>query len=293
MQERRFRKFQHNMLCMTEKMRTVDDLRRHDFGTNFLCAGSDQLWGDISGHNVCDSAYFLDFRSKGNKCFSYAASFGRTDFPHDYYEKIVPMLRKFSFLTVREESAGKLLQIYANMPSVTILDPTLMLAREEWLKLANCTIKHSPYIIVYQLYEDVALNQYAEMLSKKMRCKIIRVSLSIYSFLKTGKSEILKSPYYVLSLFKNAEAVVTNSFHATALSVIFNRPFVDFLPPKTQVRITDLLDMLGLQDRIRQGREDPMDGVIEWGRVNAFLAEKRQQATAYITEQLKKMETQA
>lgn len=289
--ERFFRRYRREMLHLTAPCHTLKDLQAHSFGEDVLCAGSDQLWGYMPDGEM-DPAYFLDFGDAHNARFSYAASFGRTDFPETYYEKAVPLLRRFSFLTVREKSAEELLQAHAGLSAVTILDPTLMLDRESWLHMAEGKKPKKPYVIVYRLRQNRELDAYAKQYARQNGWRVVRISSSVYDWLGYGEKAILKTPREVLALFKNAAGVITDSFHATALSVIFNKPFVDFLPPKTQVRITDLLELLGLQDRIWREQKDPMDGVIDWERVNALLNEKRQQATAYITEQLKRTEAQ-
>lgn len=289
--ERRFRRFRREMLHLTPRFRSLAELQAHDFGDDLLCAGSDQVWGYMSDGSV-DPAYFLDFGGSGNRYFSYSASFGRDDFPGAYYDSITPLLKKFSFITVREKSGEDLLRAHASLPAVTILDPTLMLDRDTWLELADREIKPEPYILVYKLRKNKELDAYARALAKRKHCKILKISSSVYDFLGYGKKEILKDPRRVLSLFKNASAVVTDSFHATVFSIVFNRQFVDFLPPKTYKRITDFLQMLELENRIQRGEKDPMEKPIDWARINQFLANAREQATAYVKEQLKAMEEQ-
>ena len=156
-----------------------------------------------------------------------------------------------------------MLRAHVSLPAITILDPTLMLDRDTWLELADREIKTEPYVLVYRLRKNKELDAYARALAKKKHCKILKVSSSVYDWLGYGKKEILKDPRRVLSLFKNAAAVVTDSFHATVFSIVFNQQFVDFLPPKTYKRITDLLQMLGLENRIRRGEEDPMEEPID------------------------------
>lgn len=289
--ERFFHRYRRRMLHLTVPFHSLRELQQYDFGDGILCAGSDQLWGYMPD-GAMNSAYFLSFGDEHNRRFSYASSFGRTDFSKEYFEKAVPLLRRFSFLTVREKSGEELLREKAGLPANTILDPTLMLEREAWFRIAKGKTPKSPYVIVYRLRKNKELDSYAKRYAKQHGYRIVRVSTSIYDRLGYGKKAILKKPSEVLALFRDATAVVTDSFHATALSVIFHRPFLDFLPPQTQVRITDLIEMLGLQDRIWDGRDDRMDSDIDWGRVDEQLAQLRQEATDHIAQQLKRMEIQ-
>lgn len=289
--ERFFHRYRRRMLHLTAPFHSLRELQQYDFGDGILCAGSDQLWGYMPD-GAMDPAYFLDFGGEGSRRFSYASSFGRTDLPAAYFEKAAPLLRRFSFLTVRERSAEELLEKQADLSATTILDPTFMLEREEWFRIAKGKTPKRAYMIVYKLRKNKALDSYARQYAKQAGYRIVRVSTSIYDRLGYGKKAILKKPSEVLALFRDAAAVVTDSFHATALSVIFNKPFVDFLPPKTQARITDFLDLLNLNDRIWHEGQDPMDNRINWDRINEQLAQLRQEATDHIAQQLKRMEIQ-
>ena len=97
----------------------------------------------------------------------------------------------------------------------------------------------------------------------------------------------------MLSLFRDASCVVTDSFHATVLSLIFNRSFVDFLPPSTHERITDLLSFVQLEDRVVSSvTEETLEipaRQIDYEKINSTIAATRDEQIAYILEQLEEM----
>ena len=138
------------------------------------------------------------------------------------------------------------------------------------------------------------MNKYVKELARKTGLKVIRISTSVYDCVKYGKQQVLKDPKKVLSLFRNAACVVTNSFHATVFSLIFNRRFVDFLPAKTHERITDLLGILGLSNRIvSEVSDDTLNRAlipIDYTSANDILDAQREESLAYIQEQLAKLE---
>ncbi len=288
----KFSKFRKKNLRLTKKYHTLQELKAEDFKESYLCAGSDQLWGHMPYADI-DPAFFLDFGSDKNKYFAFSASLGRTDFDEEYYKNLNSYLKKFSFITVREQSGAKIINTKTPYKAEHVLDPTLMIEREFWLNFANKKIKQKPYILLYQLRKNKKIDEYVKNLSKKTGLKIVRVSTSVYDYLKFGKKKILKSPEYVLSLFRDAKCVVTDSFHATVFSLVFNTKFIDFLPATTHERITDLLSTVGLTDRIATWTEDDFNVInkeVDWQSVNSILKEFGKKNRQFIKEKLLDLE---
>ena len=279
----KFKKFRKKTLNLTPKFDSIEALQNYDFSDSYLCAGSDQLWGYMPNGKI-DPAYFLDFGTSKNTFFSYSASLGRTDFNEEYYKNLNEYLAKFSFITVREQSGVSLIEGKTPYQAKHVLDPTLMLERDFWLDYADKKIKEKPYILLYQLRRNSFIDQYAKAVAKKYNLKIVRVSTSIYDIFRFGKKKILKDPKTVLSLFKNAECVISDSFHATVFSLIFNKKFVDVLPKTTHERITDLLRLVGLQSRVvnelTEQSLNEIEGDIDYNavneRLNAYRTESRE-----------------
>ena len=99
----------------------------------------------------------------------------------------------------------------------------------------------------------------------------------------------MKKPEIVLSIFKDADLVITDSFHATILSIIFNKQFIDVLPPNTSLRIVDLLNTLNLNGQIIKSYDDldMLNNKIEYELVNDKLEKLR---IKYKNEYLKQLE---
>ncbi len=124
-------------------------------------------------------------------------------------------------------------------------------------KLSNkVKLKYNKYVLVYQLHDNKKFDKYAKEFAKRAGLKLLRISPSIYHITRSGKLIYLPDQYKFLSLFQNAEYILTDSFHATVFSIIFNKKFVDILPGKTSTRIVSILNLTGLQKQILEKYDD-------------------------------------
>lgn len=297
--ERCFLKYQKELLQMSSRFASYDALCRHDFGEEYLCAGSDQIWGyiyrDENGNPCLDPAYFLKFGSERNKRFSFSASFGRVDFKEEDFAAIRAYLKPFSFLSLREQSGVELIEKHTPYKAVHVLDPTLTVEPKVWYDLASCPKRKEKYIILYMLHYNETLLHYAQTLASQQGMKLIRITTSAYAQGKVDEKCVLQPPKEVLSLLRHAEFVVTDSFHCTVFSLIYNKQFVDFLPPVTYQRILDITTLLELQTRIVGDVSEESLAVattpIDYEYVNGRLQEHREATIQLLAEALKGMQT--
>jgi len=256
----------------------VKELKENIPQADVYCSGSDQIWGKI-GTADYDESYFLEF-VKDKKCIAYASSFGKTELNKALEENLKNLLNKYSKILVRENSAKDLLE-KRNIENVEqVLDPTLLLSQEEWIQLANKSNKRcdEKYILIYQLHDNKEFDRYAKKFAKNKKMKLLRISPSLYHIMRSGKLIYLPTQYDFLKYFSNAEYVLTDSFHATVFSIIFNRKFIDVLPPnKTGTRIESILSLFGIKNRILNNYNDfnSIDNYIDYKNVNKRLKEER------------------
>ena len=216
---------------------------------DIYCTGSDQVWGKIANDDY-DKNYFLDFVPKGKKCIAYSASFGKTEISNELKEKLPILLEKYSKILVRESSAIEILK-NANIDSELVLDPTLLLSKKDWMSLYNKDLKiNKDYILVYQLHHNKNFDKYLKLLEKNTKLKIYRISPSYYFKFKPGKLIYLPSLEKFITLFADAKYVITDSFHGTVFSIIFNKPMIDILPKNTGTRIESILKLFEIDNRI-------------------------------------------
>ncbi len=194
-------------------------------------AGSDQIWNPINSSidgKSFDRACFLNFVFDGKKKNAYAASIGVDSFDHPaLIAEYKALLSTFNQITMRENAGalwvGKLL---GSTPDV-VLDPVLLHDATFWNTYAAPieTSITEPYLLVYNVRSSLELKEMARQTALKKNLKIIDVhvpgSASLSFFRDDDKTYV--GPEEFLTLIANATCVFTNSFHATAFSLLFHR----------------------------------------------------------------------
>jgi len=257
----------------------TDNLEKYD---GFL-TGSDQVWNYATTR--FDKAYFLDFVSNSKKKSSYAASFGFDRIPDEYLDEYKTLLGDFNHLSVREEQGAEIIKNLINRRAEVVLDPTMLLSRDEWIKVSQHCTQKNDYILIYQLAASQSLLDFASDLSKRTNCEIVCISDALRKRIKATYARGI-GPQQFLGLFRNAKYIVTNSFHGSAFSIIFNKPFfVEMLPPPAKInsRLENILDTFYLRSRqIIEGRNSNILEDIEYTNVNKKLEQERQHSLNFL-----------
>ena len=255
-QQQLFKKFRDKQLPLSRKKYNYNngcDIKEEYKG---IVVGSDQVW-NIRAKD-CDPIFFLPFNYSGNKV-SYACSINDTD----YTEKNLPSnlaseICDFDFISIREESGkNKLEQFIAKQKKVyTLLDPTLLCNSSEYDSLLNDRIVDGKYIFLYNVWTSEVGIQAAKFLSEKLNMPVytIMTASNVKEINLLKKSGILvdtvrTSPSDFLNFFKYASYIVTESFHGTAFSLIFEKPFVCVSNSTNDERLNNILTLVGLKDR--------------------------------------------
>lgn len=279
----KFRNFSSRYFSLSEPFYNALEIKEKEKKYYRFITGSDQVWNyKING---MDTTYLLDFVRDKNKKASYAASFGVKKIPEEYRQKYKDLLKDFSFLSVREKQGAQLLKDLISREAEVVLDPTLLLSKEEWYNLAKKSFKpHLKYILVYAFGRSSNIFNLANHISKKTGYKIVYISntynknLKIYYVKSAGPEEFL-------DLFKNAEYIITNSFHGTAFSINFNKQFfIEMLPESLGVnsRLEDLLKLFGLQNRIITSSDADIINEINYEKVNTILEIEREKSINFL-----------
>lgn len=252
---------------------------------DIFIAGSDQVFNPhITGF---DPNYFLAFNKCKNKNFSYSASFGIEQENLSNKEKnfLKTNLLNFKRLSVRERQGQKIINALINNCDCEVsLDPTLLLTKKEWEKIATSP-KQKKYILLYLMYKDHNIISFAKHLAKKTKCKLIFISPALDIKNRVPACHVYPTPQEWLGYFLNAKYVVTNSFHGLAFSINFNKDFfVDLLPPPSKVnsRLENLLDLTGLRGRLISAGADLNTPAPDWAEVNAKLAAEKEKSLSYL-----------
>lgn len=211
-------------------------------------AGSDQIWSALSETNL------LDFVPAGRYKFSYAASIARDQLVDKQKELFKKNLPGFQAVSVREkQSVDQLAEL--GIESQWVLDPTMLLSREQWDTICCDRMVDEPYIFCYFLSEDMKLRKIAAEYAGKRNVKIVALPYLLKTFNEQDKQfgdiQLFDvSPAGFLSLIKYSELVLTDSFHGTVFSSIYHKPFMVFERPPMNTRIVSLLHVLQCEDQL-------------------------------------------
>ncbi len=254
-------------------------LRRFDFDAYVV--GSDQVWRRNYARGHIDS-FFLNFLPPDDKKtirLSYAASFGKAEMDYTSKELVTcrAALKKFRAVSVRESSGVRLCRDYFDVEATQVLDPTMLLDRQDYLELVPDDHPVRPekkYGLTYFLDPTPFKRQLAESGGEKL-------SVPVHDFLqvkrieKTGPKEIrdcvFPSVEDFLSCYNHASFIISDSFHGIVFAIIFRKPFLAVLnPSRGGDRFYSLLSRFHLEDRlIKEGEVK-----IPWKLLNEFPADE-------------------
>ena len=272
-----FQKFR-NYIKMTPEL-NLADLNYLEEDYDAFIAGSDQVWND-SITNL-DPSFYFDFLKSPEKKMSYAASFGFECIPNSLQSKYKALLKDFSNFNMREESGVKIIEMLLNKPANLVLDPTMLLSKEEWDIVSRPAFKQHKYILVYQTTVSPLLISIVKKLSKSTGYRVVCIPFPLGGFLKS-QLELTAGPSEWISLIRDAEIVVTDSFHGSAFSILYNKNFYVCITDAA-TRIYNLLNLFKLEDRIcNDNTQLDLTKKIEWEIVNTKLADERSKSIAIL-----------
>lgn len=276
--ENKFERMRSIYLKMTDRCNTTNELSK--LSADVFMTGSDQVWGPTVNGDY-DDAYFLSF-VKGCKKIAYAASFGRTEFTDKTINEYQSLLSQYDAIAVREDSAVKVLGDMGIDCLGQVLDPTLLLTGKEWQNMiVNKNKIKGEYILVYQLHNNPALNNYAIKLSSRLGLPLYRVSPTLHQIKRGGKFLYLPDLGDFLSYIKDCTYFITDSFHGTAFALNFNKQFIEILPNnKTGSRNQSILRLTGLENRIVHNFDDfsLVKEIIDYNKVNSIIANEKEKS---------------
>lgn len=234
-----FEKFSKKYIPLTRIYNSIDELRQDPPEADMYIAGSDQIW-NTTFSNGTDPGYYLDFGEKSVRRESFAASFATEDIVPSARDFVKDNLKRFDKITVREQSALKILENLGYQGSLQD-DPVFLLSAQEWNEIADGTGEGENYVLVYDFYNDDNIKQEAQRIAQEKDLNIYAVCPMKLSY--ADKNYVYSGPETFVSLIKNASYVVSNSFHGTVFAMIYGKPFeVVDRPDGLNVRMHDLLE---------------------------------------------------
>lgn len=211
--------------------------------------GSDQVWRPIYSPGM--PAFFLDFLANDDKTkrIAYAASFGVDhcdEFTKSELQQYSLLAKKFDAIGVREDTAIELCQKYLNVNAQLVLDPTLLLDKDEYIKLIdeNITTTSNGNLMVYILDQNDEKNQIIDLAAKQYKLKPYTIMPNEYDKIYPPVTQWLRG-------FLDSRFVVTDSFHGVVFSIIFNKQFIAIGNKSRGIaRFLSILKLFNLENRL-------------------------------------------
>ena len=269
-ESKKFREYNNKFIDQTKKFDKEDELKNLNKEFDIFLVGSDQVWRAACTQKNAKH-YFFDFVDDSKKKIAYAASFGVDYWEGDekLTEEIKSLIKRFDYISVREESGIDICKNTFGVDNVVcVLDPTLMIDRKEYQSILddwqdNSHLKKK-YIAHMLLDDTEQLRNGSKKIADYLGAEINYIKGK--SFKVLGKTITLYNKVSQwLTYLKDAELVITDSFHCAVFSIIFHKKFVVVANPIRGIaRLETLLGKVGLEDRFFTNIEDVLkSGVLD------------------------------
>lgn len=276
-----FNKFRNKYLNLTAPCYSSDDISKLPINTVIL--GSDIVWSPERASTHAADVFFTTGLSSEYKKISYAASIGCND--KDILTPLEDVYRKnltdIDIISVREQSSADYLKNLTDKRVEVCCDPVFLLEKSVWDEIADSvSLPDEKYIYVYLLDRCPDGVKAAKKLAKEKGLKILYSTNNNISFGKNSKCCNGCGPCEFLNIIKNAEYIITNSFHSLVFSIIFHKQFKVYFRNGQNLKLTDLLDKLCMQDRY--DTETDIDSTIDFDFSDKFIEKEAFHSTEFL-----------
>lgn len=279
-----YRNFRNKYLNLTESVRTIEGVKKTTGKYSILIAGSDQIW-NLNIHEGIHPVYFLKISEEGQRLISYAASTGKDYIQDEYLQDFCDALRRFHYISVRENGMAQFLSDKLNRNIKCTLDPTLLHEADFYNRLLTGYQLKLPkrYIFVYFLWgkDREQMMSIIDGYVKEYKLKVVYFNkYNIYK--KNYALNIFKyDPRAFVLAIKNAEYVFSDSFHACAFSIIYQKQFFVYTGEDSRSRMSSLFELLGINNRFITSSGEEFDD-IDYEQVNLRLRNERKKSMEFL-----------
>ena len=261
---------------------------------DIFIVGSDCVWYDQDNSEI----YNLQFADSESKKISYAASLGCASIPDGWCEKYLDAIKEFDGISVREKSIAEELQKLIPEKKIHITaDPTLLFNADEWNSFLPSNSANKNYALIYILSEDENQCKAAEKWAHAMGLQAL-VFPHIHNIIHYWQKDygdirdFSSGPLEFVSLIKNAEVIITDSFHASVFSTIFHRPFYALIRETEKDfvgRVENFLEDVGLSSQLTNVNELLHEKKLpepDFSYADKIINQKREESIKYLKENL-------
>ena len=280
-----FDEFTKKYLKLTsQRYHCNEELKSNPPKADAYIAGSDQIWNTLF-QNGRDAAFYLDFAPKASKRISYAASFATKEVADEYRPFVRKMLQNFDVISIRERYSLSLLSSLGRTDGIAVCDPVFLLTRIQWEDLLPQNRIHEKYLLVYDTEFSPKVKEIAKRIAKEKNLKIYNVSASRIGY--ADKDMWASSPMDFVQLIRDASYVVSNSFHASAFSIIFERDFcVINRSEGINERMKSLLSNFELEERLVAAYSEKILNPIDYQLVRPLVQKDIEYSKEFLNQSL-------
>ena len=226
----------------------INELKNNPPKADVIIAGSDQIWNPLSP-NGQDASFYIDFALSKTKRVSYAASFSVNEVPNEHKKFIRNLLLKMDVISVREYQGLDILKDMGIPDGEKVLDPIFLIDMKEWMHFMH-QYEDKNYILIYDFEGNSLLKKTALHFKRKYGMKIYSINDAIPRWY-ANKNFTNVGPQDFIGLIYGCSLFLSNSFHGTAFSAYFNKPFYvfDLMGFSSNSRMNSLLRTLSLENR--------------------------------------------
>lgn len=259
---------------------------------DYLIFGSDQIWNP----NWFHSFYYADYDSIKTKRIAYAPSIGVKSIPDILQPKYKKALSRFISIGMREKNGCNLISNLINKRVDEVLDPVFLLSKDEWRKYESNSLNiNHPYILCYMLTDNKKYWKAIKKYSKKIKKELVIIPVGGYSYISSKNVVDNCGIGDFIKLFDNCDEVITDSFHGTVFSLIFNKNFSVLerhnpsLSSSENDRIINILRLMGLEKRKVSYNSSyiPILGKIDYKKVNSIIEKNVKLSKNYLDKALR------
>lgn len=279
------RKFVNENIICSHRCHTIPYNFPQAYKLDAIIVGSDQIWRPRYVYNI-RHMFLEQFANLNIRKIAYAASFGTSDWEYTESQSkdCCHLIKKMPYISVREDSGVILCRRHLNVEAQQVLDPTLLVEKEDYLKVCENTeeMDWQGDLFCYLLDNNASSNKLIDHVCSKLN----------YQKYVIAPQEALKCETVTrwLQAFNNAKFVICDSFHGVVFSIIFHKPFIAIANKSRGLsRFTSLLELFDLKDRLVVTTDD-VDSVINktinWNNVDIIKHENVKRSISFLSNAL-------
>lgn len=282
--------FKDTFLKLTPRYTDASEINK-DVNYSAFITGSDIVWGPKRTRNFRSEGYYLKFADKGEKRIAFAPSLDHV--VNKELKKLAPYykenLKNIDCISVREKSNVDFIQSLTDKKVYQCYDPAFLVDADyydDMISIAQVKPDEQKFIYVYILEYNQDIVDYANKLAKEKNLKVCYYSANHKDYTVESEDCATDGPAEFLYRLKNAEYVLTNSFHCIVFSLLFKKKFLSFIRSSVSIKSTDLLSDFSLENRIAT-KDSNIDDEIDFALVDEKLKQIKESSMNYLKDVLK------